>query len=83
MISLALYQDGEADFVTQRSVNNFIARLRLDRDASSGAISAYFNDALVGDAMQFAPADEAILPVVFVKDGGVVIGVSAWDLTLE
>ncbi len=83
VISLALYQDGEADFVTQRSVNNVIARLRLDRDIASGAVSAYFNDALVGDAMQFAPADEAILPVLFVKDGGVVIGVSAWDATLE
>lgn len=83
VISLALYQDGQADFVSQRSVNNVIARLRLDRDASSGAVSAYFNDAPVGDPMDFAPADEAILPVIFVKDGGVVIGVSAWDVTLE
>ena len=83
VISLALYQDGEANLVSQRQVNNVIARLRLDRDASSGAISAYFNDALVGAPMEFAPADEAVLPVIFVKDGGVVIGVSAWDMTLE
>ncbi len=83
VISLALYQNGEADFVSQRSVNNVIARLRLERDPTSGAVSAYFNDALVGEPMAFAPADEAILPVIFVKDGGVVIGVSAWDVTLE
>ena len=83
VISLARYQDGAADIVSQRSVNNIIARLRLERDAASGAISAYFNDALVGDPMDFAPADAAILPVIFVKDGGVVIGVSAWDATLE
>jgi len=83
VISLALYQDGAANFVSQRSVNNVIARLRLERDDSSGAVSAYFNDAPVGEPMGFAPADEAILPVIFVKDGGVVIGVSAWDVTLE
>ena len=82
VISLARYLDGEADVVSQRSVNNVIARLRLERDAASGAVSAYFNDALVGDPMDFAPADAAILPVIFVKDG-VVIGISAWDVELE
>ncbi len=82
VISLALYRNGEADFVSQRQANNVIARLRLSRDASSGAVSAYFNDMLVGDPIEFAPADAAILPVIFVKDG-VVIGVSTWDVTLE
>ena len=83
VISLALYQDGEADFVSQRSVNNVIARLRLERDVASGTVSAYFNDAPVGEPMDFAAVDAGVLPVVFVKDGGVVIGVSAWDVTLE
>ena len=82
VISLALYRNGEADFVSQRQANNVIARLRLARDLSSGAVSAYFNDMPVGDPMEFAPADAAILPVIFVKDG-VVIGLSTWDVTLE
>ena len=82
VISLALYRNGEADFVSQRQANNVIARLRLARDAASGAVSAYFNDMLVGDPMEFAPADAGVLPVIFVKDG-VVIGVSSWDVTLE
>ncbi len=82
-ISLALVQDGQADSVSQRSVNNVIARLRLDRDAESGAVSAYFNDSRIGDPIAFVGADEAALPVVFVKDGGVVIGVAAWTITLE
>ncbi len=82
-ISLALYEDGQADSVSQRSVSNMIARLRLDRDAASGAISAYFNDARIGDPIALTPADEAILPVIFVKDGGLVISVLAWQITLE
>ena len=60
VISLALYQDGEADFISQRSVNNVIARLRLDRDRSSGAVTAYYNDSPIGDAMSFDGADEDI-----------------------
>ena len=82
-ISLALVQDGQADSVSQRSVNNVIARLRLDRDVESGAVSAYFNDSRIGDPIAFVAADEEALPVLFVKDGGVVIGVAAWTITLE
>ncbi len=83
VISLALFQDGEADIISQRSVNNVIARLRLDRDPASGAVSAYFNDSPIGDPMSLAAAEADILPAIFVKDGGVIIGVSAWDVTLD
>ena len=83
VISLALYQNGVADVISQRSVNNLIARLRLDHDRDKATVSAYFNDSPVGSAMTFDAADQAVLPAIFVKDGGVVIGVSAWDLRLE
>ena len=83
VISLAIVAGGEADVISQRSVNNLIARLRLDRDPSSGAVSAYFNDSQIGDPIAFAPADAAVLPVLFVKDGGVVVAVSAWNVTLD
>ena len=83
VISLALYQDGVADVISQRSVNNVIARLRLEHDRAKGAVRAYFNDAPIGDSIAFAGSGNDVLPAIFVKDGGVVIGVSAWGLTLE
>ena len=83
VISLAHYKNGEADIISQRSVNNLITRLRLDRDPASGAVSAFFNDSPIGDPIGFLPPDAAIEPVIFVKDGGVVIGVSAWEITLD
>ena len=83
VISLALYRNGEADFVSQRTVNNLITRLRLDRDPSTGAVSAFFNDSRIGEPIDFSPADAPLEPVIFVKDGGVVIGVSAWEITLD
>ncbi|MCY3831579.1 MAG: hypothetical protein OXG85_01105 [Chloroflexi bacterium] len=83
VISLALYRDGSTDVISQRTVNNFITRLRLDRDSATGALSAYFNDSRIGDPIDFAPPKAAVEPVVFVKEGGVVIGVAAWRVTLE
>ena len=83
VISLALYRNGEVRVISQRSVNNLIARLRLDRDSSSGAVTAYFNDSLIGEPLDFLPPGAALEPVIFVKDGGIVIGVSAWDITLD
>lgn len=83
VISLALYQDGVADVISQRSVNNVIARLRLDYDESNGTVSAFYNDSPIGEPMSFGGADLDLLPAIFVTDGGVVIGVSAWNVTLE
>ncbi len=83
IISLALYQDGAADVISQRSVSNVIARLRLELDREAGTLSAYFNDSPVGDPFAFATDDAAVLPAIFVKDGGLVIGISAWSVTLE
>ena len=82
-ISLALYRDGAADVISQRSVSNVIARLRLELDRKQATVSAYFNDSPVGDPMRFGGADAELAPVIFVKDGGVIIGVSAWSVTLD
>ncbi len=81
-ISLALVVDGEARVISQRSVSNFIARLRLERDAESGTISAYFNDSPVGEPISFLPVAEALSPAIFVRQG-VIVSVAAWDITLE
>ncbi len=82
-INLATYEDNTANFVSQRSVNAVIARLRLDRDPETGDVFAFFNDALIGDAIEFLPPDAPIVPVIFVKDGGVIIGVTSWRVMLN
>ncbi len=83
VINLALYENNEADFISQRSVNALIFRLRLDRDPLSGSVTAFFNDSQIGEPMPFIPFDEDVVPVIFVKDGGVTVGVTAWQITLN
>ena len=83
IIQLALYRDDEANFISQRPVNALIARLRLDRDPDSGAVQAYYNDSPVGEQIPFLGPEAAALPYIFVRDGGVVIGISSWSVTLD
>ncbi len=82
-INLALYENSETDFISQRSVNALIARLRLDRDPTNGRVTAFFNDSQIGEPMRAIAANDAVVPVIFVKDGGVTVGVTAWQITLD
>lgn len=83
VINLGQIVNNEVDFISQRSVNAVIARLRLDRDPVTGAVTAFFNDATVGAPIDFLPPDAPVVPVIFVKDGGVIIGVTSWRITLR
>lgn len=83
VINLALVDDNEANFISQRSVNAVIARLRLDRDPTTGNVIAFFNDSQIGDPIEFLDPDDPIVPVIFVKDGGVIVGVTSWRITLN
>jgi hypothetical protein len=69
--------------VSQRSVNVPAARIRLERDLQTGAITTFFNDEQVGQPMPLAPGNVALLPVLFVKDGGVIVSVTDWQITLN
>jgi serine/threonine protein kinase len=83
VINLALVENNEANFISQRSVNAVIARLRLDRNIETGNVFAFFNDSQIGNAIDFLDPDDPIVPVIFVKDGGVIIGVTSWRITLD
>ncbi|MYE78899.1 MAG: hypothetical protein F4243_07900 [Chloroflexi bacterium] len=82
IISLAQVRDGIADTISQRNVPNMIARLRLERDGTTGEIRAFFNDSQIGEPMNNLPADASIAPAIVAADG-IVISVSAWQLELE
>lgn len=83
VINLALVDNNDANFISQRSVNAVIARLRLDRNLDTGDVIAFFNDSQIGDPIDFLDPDDPIVPVIFVKDGGVIIGVTSWRITLN
>lgn len=83
--TLNLYRriDGELELVTTRTVNTILTRLRIDRDTSNGLVRLHFNDDQLGDAIPFGAADAAVIPALFVKDGGVVVNVPRWQAILR
>ena len=82
-VNLGQVTNNEVDYLSQRAVNAVIARLRIDRDLETGAVIVFFNDAQIGTAMDFVDPETPVLPVLFVKDGGVILGVSNWRVTLR
>jgi hypothetical protein len=83
VLNLWLRQGDELTFISQRSVNNVIARVRLERDPQTGSVTAFFNDAQVGQPMPFVRPDEQVQPAIFVKDGGVIVSVANWRVGLR
>lgn len=83
VITLTQVLNNETRFLNQRSVNTIVARLRIDRDVNNGRLSLYFNDIPMGEPFGFLPPDAPLIPALFVRDGGVVVGITAWRVTLR
>lgn len=83
VINLYRVVNNERTFLSQRSVNVVIARLRLDRDLATGNVTLFYNDEVLGDAVRFVAPELPIVPIVYVKEGGVVVGVTNWRVVLR
>ena len=46
-------------------------------------LGIFYNDAQLGRPLDFVAADAPILPALFVKDGGVVVSVTNWRISLR
>lgn len=83
VINLYRVVNNQLSFLSQKSVNVVIARLRIERDLSTGNISLFYNDEVLTEPFAFVAADAPLLPMAWVKEGGVVIGVSNWRVALR
>jgi hypothetical protein len=83
VINLVQRSGDDLQTLSQRTVNAVIVRLRLERDVQTGAITLFFNDEQLGDAIALGPSDAPLIPLLFVKDGGVIISVTDWQVTLR
>jgi hypothetical protein len=76
-----IQQDGaETHTISQRSVGAVVARVRLER-TEGGQIVILFNDEQMGQPVQLDGT--GVIPVLFVKDGGVIVSVTDWSITLR
>ncbi|MBZ0301201.1 MAG: hypothetical protein K8J31_15745, partial [Anaerolineae bacterium] len=83
VINMGQWVNGAVRTLSQRSVNAVAVRIRLERDTRTGTITLFFNDEQIGEPVQLAAADAPLVPVLFVRDGGVIVRVTEWRITLQ
>ncbi len=78
-------RNGEAlTVISQRSIGAVITRLRLDVIDQSGAVRVQLNGAPIGaDMTPIYDSGRPVVPVVFVKDGGVILNISDWRMNFR
>ena len=83
VIQIDALNNNETIFISQRSLSSVDVRLRIDRDSQTGDVTVYFNNVQQGDSFDFLDPDAPVLPVLFVKDGGVIVRVKDWFVTMR
>jgi serine/threonine protein kinase len=83
VINLAQRSGDAVNYISQKSVNTVIVRIRLERDPSDGKVTVFYNDAQLGKPIDFLRPDAPVIPVLFVKNGGVIISVTGWKIALR
>jgi hypothetical protein len=82
VIRVGVRNGSEVSTISERAVSAYEVRLRLEYDERAGAISVFFNNERLGQPIPFS-ASAGLVPALYVKDGGVIVYVSAWSVSLR
>ena len=83
VINLGQREGSIVRMISQRSVTAPVVNIRLTRDPITGVVTTYYNGEQLGQPVLFIPPDEPVVPVLFVRNGGIIVSVSEWTVTLE
>jgi hypothetical protein len=67
----------------QRSVSPQVARIRLERDMANNVLAVFVNGDRIGTSISFPGTDNPVLPVIYVRAGGVIVHVNRWQIILR
>ncbi len=82
VVNIGQILDGANTVISQRSLGEVRVRIRLDRNPDSGIVTTYINGEPVGLPLELN-APQGMLPVLYVKDGGVIVYVRSWTVALR
>jgi hypothetical protein len=82
LINVGRRNNAEVDYTVQRPLDPIIVRLRLERTVD-GRLQTYFNGNPVGIVDYNVGDGVALLPAIYVRDGGVVLNVREWRVDLR
>lgn len=83
-LNLAQRQGTTTNVVAQRAYTMGRAmRVRLERNFAEETITIFIDNTQVGQPIRFTDRDAELLPVIYVKEGGVIVHVSEWAVTFR
>jgi hypothetical protein len=74
---------GTVMITMQRSDGAQIARIRLQRDLARSVMVVFVNDEPVGPPLDIAGSSNPVVPVLYVREGGVIVHITRWQVTLS
>lgn len=83
VIKLSQRSDDALITISQRSDSAAGMRVRLDRSLTDGTVTVYLNNQPLGAPIPFVGADVPVMPMIYVHDGGVIVHVNSWSITLR
>ncbi|MEL6148760.1 MAG: hypothetical protein AAFR56_03985 [Chloroflexota bacterium] len=84
VLNIGTRELGDVEVELQRSVNAVIVRVRLER-TETGSIRVFYNDEEIGPEVSprgSVAITDPVVPALFVKDGGVILNITEWTVTL-
>lgn len=83
IINLALRRGDDLTVISQRSDTANEVRIRLERDPATNSVSVFYNNEAIGAPIALPADTPNVLPVLYVRNGGVIIHVLEWTVTLR
>jgi hypothetical protein len=82
VVNIGQVSGGSNSVITQRSLGAIRLRLRLDRNPDNGVVTTYVNGEPVGLPLTLR-ASQGILPMLYVRNGGVIVYAQSWTMALR
>jgi hypothetical protein len=82
LINVMLVNGSERTVISQRSDTASDVRLRLERDPVNNQLVVYYGNDALGQRLPLR-ADQPLIPTLYVHDGGVIVHVLDWTVTLR
>lgn len=83
VLSLGQRSGDEITPISQQAVSVYVVRIRLDRDLASDKVVVSVNGQQLGQSLDFVSDDVPVLPVLYVKNSGVIVSVTRWSVALR
>lgn len=83
ILNLGVRRAGAVQLVGQRAVSAYQVRLRLVRDPGAATVSLFVDGSQLGQPVPFVGTNAPVIPVLYVRNGEVIIHVDSWTVNLR